>query len=61
MQHNITIALDMMSGDYNVESTVPAAFETLNKYDDLSLILVGNKDRMQSLMTNDMRNLEGDR
>ena len=37
MQHNITIALDMMSGDYNVESTVPAAFNILKKYDDLSI------------------------
>tara|TARA_Y100000766_G_scaffold276194_1_gene280090 strand:- start:272 stop:1306 length:1035 start_codon:yes stop_codon:yes gene_type:complete len=61
MQHNITIALDMMSGDYNVESTVPAAFNILKKYDDLSLILVGNKDRMQSLMTDDMKSLEGNR
>ena len=61
MQHNITIALDMMSGDYNVESSVPAAFEILKKHDDLSLVLVGHRERIQSLMTDDMQKLEGNR
>ena len=61
MQHNITIALDMMSGDHDVESTVPAAFEILKKHNDLSLILVGDNDRIRSLMTEEMKKFEGNR
>ena len=51
----------MMSGDHNVESSVPAAFEILNKHNDLSLILIGHKDRIQSLISDDMKKLEGHR
>lgn len=61
MQHNITIALDMMSGDFDVESSVPAAHDILNKHNDLFLVLVGHRERIQSLMTDDMKKLEGNR
>ena len=45
MQKTITIALDMMSGDHGLESSVPAALKSLSKHQELNLILVGDKDK----------------
>ena len=42
MHQKITIALDMMSGDHGVSSSVPAAEEALQKFNNLFLILVGD-------------------
>jgi phosphate acyltransferase len=40
----VTIAIDAMGGDYGVIVTVPAALSSLEKYDNLRLILVGSED-----------------
>tara|TARA_B100001113_G_scaffold60723_1_gene46128 strand:- start:2756 stop:3790 length:1035 start_codon:yes stop_codon:yes gene_type:complete len=61
MHEKITIALDMMSGDHGIESSVPAAFESLRKYKDLYLYLVGDKSKIISKMSSDMTKLENDR
>jgi glycerol-3-phosphate acyltransferase PlsX len=44
----ITIALDAMGGDHGVSVTVPAALETLPHQPELKLILVGNRDAIQT-------------
>ena len=41
MHQKITIALDMMSGDHGVSSSVPAAIDSIEKFDDIFLILIG--------------------
>jgi glycerol-3-phosphate acyltransferase PlsX len=61
MQDNITIALDMMSGDDGVASSVPGAIQALNKHKDLFLILVGNKTAIENFLPNDIKKLEGTR
>ena len=61
MHQKITIALDMMSGDHGVSSSVPAAIESLEKFDDIFLILVGNQDEINSLMSDKIKNLEDTR
>lgn len=44
MALNSTIALDAMGGDFGPSEIVPAALSILNKYTELSLILVGKED-----------------
>ena len=51
MQKTITIALDMMSGDHGLESSVPAALKSLSKHQELNLILVGDKDKISKKTT----------
>jgi glycerol-3-phosphate acyltransferase PlsX len=58
MQDNITIALDMMSGDDGVASSVPGAIQALNKHQDLFLILIGNKTAIENFIPNDIKKLE---
>jgi glycerol-3-phosphate acyltransferase PlsX len=43
-----TIALDAMGGDYGLPIVVPAAVAALKKYNDIVLILVGDKDKIQA-------------
>ncbi|MBC8300553.1 MAG: phosphate acyltransferase PlsX [Pelagibacterales bacterium] len=50
MQDKITIALDMMSGDLGVSSSVPAAMKVLEEVDDINLILIGDKDLINPLI-----------
>ncbi|MED5502654.1 MAG: phosphate acyltransferase PlsX [Pseudomonadota bacterium] len=50
MQKTITIALDMMSGDHGLESSVPAALKSLSKHQELNLILVGDKDKISKIL-----------
>ena len=59
MQDNITIALDMMSGDDGVASSVPGAIQALNKHKDLFLILVGDKTAIENFLPNNIKKLEG--
>jgi len=59
MQQKITIALDMMSGDHGVSSSVPAAEEALLKFHDLFLILVGDDKEINNLLSDKMKDLEG--
>ena len=47
MQSNITIALDMMSGDHGVKASVPAAFSALLAHQDIFLILIGDKSSIE--------------
>lgn len=61
MQQKITIALDMMSGDHGVHASVPAAIETLEKYQDIFLILVGDKDSINSLITDKAKEILSER
>ena len=51
MQNKITIALDMMSGDHGVNSSVPAAINSLKLYDDLILILVGDEGQINDFIS----------
>jgi len=59
MQETITIALDMMSGDHDISSSVPAAWSILKKHNDLSLILVGDENKIEKLLNPEMKKLEG--
>ena len=44
MLKDLTIALDMMGGDYGPRSSIPAAVHAVNAHANLSLILCGNED-----------------
>ena len=61
MHHKITIALDMMSGDHGVSSSVPAAIESIEKFDDMFLILVGDEDKINPLISDKIKVLEDTR
>jgi glycerol-3-phosphate acyltransferase PlsX len=55
-----TIALDAMGGDYGLPVVVPAAIAALKQYNDIDLILVGDKEKIQAeLAQQDHKN--GDR
>jgi glycerol-3-phosphate acyltransferase PlsX len=43
MLTNLTIALDMMGGDYGPRSSIPAAVRAVNTHENLTLILCGNE------------------
>ena len=43
MLTNLTIALDMMGGDYGPRSSIPAAVNAVNANTNLRLILCGNQ------------------
>ena len=61
MHQKITIALDMMSGDHGVSSSVPAAIESIEKFDDMFLILVGDQDKINPLISDKIKILENTR
>jgi glycerol-3-phosphate acyltransferase PlsX len=46
-----TIALDAMGGDYGLPIVIPAAIAALKQYDDIVLILVGDKDKINEELT----------
>jgi len=43
----ITIAVDAMSGDHGPSVTIPSSINALSRYDDLHIILVGDKELIQ--------------
>ncbi|MBD1581318.1 phosphate acyltransferase PlsX [Pseudoalteromonas sp. S16_S37] len=43
MLTHLTIALDMMGGDYGPRSSIPAAVKAVNKHPNLMLLLCGNE------------------
>ena len=43
MPNNLTIALDIMGGDYGPRSSLPAAVDAVNSIEHLTLILCGNE------------------
>ncbi len=44
----ITLAVDAMGGDHGPSVTIPASINALSKYDQLHIILVGDKDLIQA-------------
>ena len=44
----ITLAVDTMGGDHGPSVTIPAAINALSKYDQLHIILVGDKELIQT-------------
>lgn len=44
----ISIAIDAMGGDRGIPVTVPASLQSLKKFSDISIILVGNKDLIEA-------------
>ncbi len=49
---NCTLAVDVMSGNYGLESAVPAALIALQNYSNLSIILVGDETAITSFLKN---------
>lgn len=47
MSNNLTIALDIMGGDYGPRSSLPAAVEAVKLIDHLTLILCGNERQIR--------------
>ena len=43
----ITLAIDAMGGDHGPKVTIPASINALSKYDQLRIILVGDKELIQ--------------
>lgn len=41
---SIKIAIDAMGGDHGIPVTVPASLDSLSKFSDIQIILVGNQD-----------------
>ncbi|MGO2076237.1 MAG: phosphate acyltransferase PlsX, partial [Pseudoalteromonas sp.] len=54
MLTNLTIALDMMGGDYGPRSSIPAAVNAVNANTNLRLILCGN----EQVITNELESLD---
>lgn len=44
----ITLAVDAMGGDHGPSVTIPASIDALSKYDQLHIILVGDKELIQT-------------
>ena len=47
-----TLSIDAMGGDNGPDVTVPAAFDVLEAYDNVRLILVGNRERIAAQINN---------
>ncbi len=45
---SISIAIDAMGGDHGVSVTVPASIKALKKFSDISIVLVGNKELIET-------------
>ncbi|MBQ4832532.1 phosphate acyltransferase PlsX [Pseudoalteromonas sp. MMG010] len=52
MLTNLTIALDMMGGDYGPRSSIPAAINAVNSHANLTLILCGNEQVLTQRLAN---------
>ncbi|CAA6814785.1 MAG: Phosphate:acyl-ACP acyltransferase PlsX [uncultured Thiotrichaceae bacterium] len=50
MSAKYRIALDAMGGDHGLSVIVPAALEALKQYNDISLILVGDEQKIQAAL-----------
>lgn len=51
MENRISVAIDAMSGDHGLAVTIPAAIATLEKFDDLKLLLVGKQELIEEKLT----------
>jgi len=47
---DISIALDVMGGDYGPRSTIPAAIKAVDKYPNLHLYLCGHSQSIHSFL-----------
>jgi len=54
----IRIAIDAMGGDHGLVVTVPAALEALQKFSDIHILLVGQKDAIENELLNHSYNAE---
>jgi len=50
MQHKISV--DAMGGDFGPSVTIPASLKILKKYENISIILVGNSDEITQILKN---------
>lgn len=50
MSAKYRIALDAMGGDHGLSVIVPAALEALQQYNDISLVLVGDEQKIQAAL-----------
>ncbi len=50
MPRNVTIALDAMSGDLGATTAVDAAVSMVRQFDDLSIVLVGDREVLDPLL-----------
>ncbi|MFT5236306.1 MAG: glycerol-3-phosphate acyltransferase PlsX [Shewanella sp.] len=48
---NLTLALDVMGGDYGPRVTVPAILQALHLYPSLQVVLVGNQSEIELFLT----------
>jgi len=55
--NSITISLDAMGGDFGPEVTIPAAIKALKKHPSLSLILVGDEDKLLNALKENRRSV----
>lgn len=46
----ITLAIDVMSGDFGLRSAIPAVQKSLQRFSDLHIVLVGNVDAIQATL-----------
>lgn len=52
LNQEITIAVDVMSGDKGSEEFVPAVISVAKQYEGLTLIVVGQEDQLTTLLSN---------
>lgn len=50
MVDRVTVAVDAMGGDFAPQATVIAALESLKKNEALSIVLVGDQDKLEALL-----------
>ena len=48
MQHKISV--DAMGGDFGPSVTIPASLKILKKYENISIVLVGNADEITQIL-----------
>ena len=48
MQHKISV--DAMGGDFGPSVTIPASLKILKKYENISIVLVGNADEITKIL-----------
>lgn len=53
--NNVTIAVDMNSGDIGLPATLPAVLRAARKYNDLNLILVGRDEDIRSQVPKELQ------
>lgn len=51
----IKIAVDAMGGDYGVNTTVKASMDAVKKFKDIEIILFGDENKINPLLTNNER------